>query len=68
MTGLEMINNVTEIFGASHIWAYQIKNVVRNYGEGYAKILYDSMIESERASVETQLLELQKRLDKLNKM
>lgn len=68
MTGLEMINNVVEIFGASHIWAYQIKNVVRNYGEGYAKIFYDSMIESERASVETQLLELQKRLDKLNKM
>lgn len=68
MVGQEMIDNIVEIFGDEHIWAYQIKNIVRNYGEEYAQIFYNSIIETERASVETDIIKLQKRLDKLNQM
>lgn len=68
MTGTEMINNTIEIFGAEHSWVYQIKNVVRNYGEGYAKVFYDAMLENERANLETQIINLQDKLAKLDDM
>lgn len=66
MTGQEMINNITEIFGTAHILTHQIKKIVQNYGDSYAKIFYETIIEDERANVETQIINLQKRLDKLN--
>lgn len=68
MTGAEMINNTIEIFGAGHSWVYQLKNVVRNYGDEYAKIFYDAMLESERANLETQIVELQTQLAKIEDM
>lgn len=68
MTKEEMRNNIVKLFGRNHSWTYQIFSLTYCEKEEVAKFYYDRMIESEKDSVEKEIIKLQKRLDDLNKM
>lgn len=68
MTKNEMIAYITNLFGSEHIWTRQIKGLCKVYpSSGYAEILFDQIINSEKKNVLVDIEEKKKELENLQK-